>query len=107
MFILENISADHETLYDDSGNFCGLLNVGFGSDISIKDLSEMIAQELDYKGSVKWETSKPDGTPRKLLDVSQLNKLGWQAKTTLKKGIKLTIDNFEKELKNKYSTRTK
>ena len=61
----------------------------------------MIAKELNYKGNIEWETSKPDGTPRKLLDVSQIKKLGWQAKTSLEKGIKLTIDNFEKELKNK------
>ena len=101
IFILENISSEIIPNNNFSLNLDSLINIGTGSDISIKDLSEMIAQELDYKGSVKWETSKPDGTPRKLLDVSQLNKLGWQAKTTLKKGIKLTINNFEKELKNK------
>ena len=47
-----------------------------------------------------WEISKPDGTPRKLLDVSQINNLGWRAKTNLKEGIKLTISNFEKEFKS-------
>ena len=65
------------------------------------DLAETIALELNYKGNIIWETSKPDGTPRKLLDVSQLKKLGWSSKTSLKAGIKLTIKNYENELRNK------
>ena len=61
----------------------------------------MIAKELDYKGKIIWQTSKQNGTPRKLLDVTKINKLGWEAKTKLDKGIKLAIENYEKELKNK------
>ena len=101
IFILENISSDSNPNNRFPLNLDSLINVGTGSDISIKDLAEMIAKELNYTGNIKWETSKPDGTPRKLLDVSQLKKLGWQAKTSLEKGIKLTIKNFEKEFKNK------
>ena len=101
IFILENISSESNPNNKYSLNLDSLINVGTGLDISIKDLAEMIAKELNYKGNIKWETSKPDGTPRKLLDVSQLKKLGWKAKTSLKKGIKLTIKNFEKEFKNK------
>jgi GDP-L-fucose synthase len=94
IFILENISSEKNPDNNFSLNLDSLINIGTGLDISIKDLAEMIAKELNYKGNIKWETSKPDGTPRKLLDVSQIKKLGWQAKTSLEKGIKLTIDNY-------------
>ena len=101
IFILENISADNETLYDNSGNFCGLLNVGFGSDISIKDLAILTSKIIGFDGEITWDISKPDGTPRKLLDVSKLNKLGWSAKTNLEKGIKLTLKSYVEELRTK------
>ncbi len=101
IFILENISSESVPNNKFSLNLDSLINVGTGLDISIKNLAEMIAKELNYKGNIRWETNKPDGTPRKLLDVSQLKNLGWQAKTSLEKGINLTIKNFEKEFKNK------
>ena len=101
IFILENISSESVPNNKFSLNLDSLINVGTGFDISIKNLAEIIAKELNYKGNIRWETNKPDGTPRKLLDVSQLKNLGWQAKTSLEKGINLTIKNFEKEFKNK------
>ena len=101
IFILENISSESKPNNKNSLNLDSLINIGTGLDISIKDLAEIIAKELNFKGKIKWDTSKPDGTPRKLLDVSQINKFGWKAKTSLKNGIKLTISNYEKELKNK------
>ena len=101
IFILENISSESVPNNKFSLNLDSLINVGTGLDISIKNLAEMIAKELNYKGNIRWETNKPDGTPRKLLDVSQLKNLGWQAKTSLEKGINLTVKNFEKEFKNK------
>ena len=101
IFILENVSSESNHDFNFYLNKDSLINIGTGFDISIKDLANIIAQELNYKGEILWENSKPDGTPRKLLDVSQVNKLGWQAKTSLKKGIKLTINNYEKELRNK------
>ena len=101
IFILENICSESDPNKKFSLNLDSLINVGTGLDISIKNLAEMIAKELNYEGNIRWETNKPDGTPRKLLDVSQLKSLGWQAKTSLEKGIKLTIKNFEKEFKNK------
>ena len=101
IFILENISSESNPNNKFPLNLDSLINVGTGLDISIKDLAEMIAKEFNYTGNIKWETNKPDGTPRKLLEVSQMKKLGWQAKTSLEKGIKLTIKNFEKEFKNK------
>ena len=101
IFILENISSDINKNNNIFLNNDCLINVGTGEDISIMDLAETIALELNYKGNIIWETSKPDGTPRKLLDVSQLKKLGWSSKTSLKAGIKLTIKNYENELRNK------
>ena len=94
IFVLENISVDDETLYDDSGNFCGILNVGVGSDISIKELAMLTSSIIGFKGEIFWDSSKPDGTPRKLLDISKLKKLGWSAKTDLTKGIELTFKSY-------------
>lgn len=74
------------------------INVGTGEDISIKDLAFLIKEVVGFNGQITFDTSKPDGTPRKLLDVSRINKLGWKAKTSLKDGIKLT---YEWYLKNK------
>jgi GDP-L-fucose synthase len=73
----------------DIGEF---VNIGTGKDLTIKALAETIAEIIGYKGEVRWDTVKPNGTPRKLLDVSLLNKLGWQAKTSLKDGIQQTYD---------------
>ena len=68
------------------------LNIGTGKDLSILDLAETIKDIVGFSGSVKWDSSKPDGTPRKLLDVSKVNSLGWQAKTKLGEGIKKTYE---------------
>ncbi len=65
-----------------------IVNIGTGIDISIKELAESIQNIVDYKGKIKWNTNKPDGTPRKLLDVSKINKLGWKHKIDLNNGIR-------------------
>lgn len=65
----------------------GLINIGVGEDISIRDLAYMVKTIVGYKGEIVFDTTKPDGTPRKLMDVSKLNQLGWKAKITLDKGI--------------------
>ena len=101
IFTIENISIDNEILYDKENNYCGILNVGVGLDISIRELATMISSTIDYHGEIVWDSSKPDGTPRKLLDISKLQHLGWVAKTSLKKGIKLTFQNYIEELKTK------
>lgn len=64
------------------------INIGAGKDIAIKDLAEMIRQEIGYEGTIVWDSAMPDGTPQKLLDVSKINALGWHAKTALNAGIK-------------------
>ncbi|WP_417550094.1 GDP-L-fucose synthase [Methylophaga sp.] len=70
------------------------INVGTGVDCTIKELTETVAKVVGYKGKIDWDTSKPDGTPRKLLDVSLIDRLGWKAKTTLEDGLIQTYNWF-------------
>jgi len=70
----------------------GLVNIGCGKEVSIKELAELIAQEVCYLGKLVYDTTKPDGSPRKLLDTFKINKLGWQASIDLNSGIKKTIN---------------
>ena len=70
----------------------GLVNIGCGTDISIKELAELIVAEVRYEGKLEFDSTKPDGTPRKLMDTSKINKLGWQATINLQNGIKRTIN---------------
>ena len=71
-----------------------IVNVGFGEDISIRELAELICEVVGYDGELAWDTSKPDGTPRKLLDVSKLCALGWQPAISLRDGIARTYQWF-------------
>lgn len=71
-----------------------IVNVGVGSDVSIRELAEMIKDVVGYEGEIVNDTSKPDGTPRKLMDVSRLSALGWQAQTSLRVGIESTYAWF-------------
>ncbi len=72
----------------------GFLNIGVGTDVTIKELAELIKETVGYDGEVHWNTDKPDGTPRKLMDVSKLHALGWKHKTDLTEGIKITYQDF-------------
>ncbi len=73
-----------------------IVNIGTGEDCTIKELAEMIKEAVGYEGQIYWNTSKPDGTPRKLLDVSRLAKLGWKYKTDFKTGLKKTYEWYTK-----------
>ena len=73
-----------------------LINIGTGKDISIKELAEMIKRIVGFQGEISFNISKPDGTPRKLLDVSKLHQLGFRHKTDFEEGIRLTYDDFLK-----------
>ena len=77
--------------YDAPDKIPSQINAGCGEDISIKDLAELVREIVDYKGVIIWDVEKPDGTPRKLLDVSKLNQLGWKRKITLEEGIKQVV----------------
>ena len=70
------------------------VNAGTGKEITIKELSELVAKTVGYEGKIVWDTSKPNGTPRKLLDVSKAEKLGWKYHTELEEGIKLAYEDF-------------
>lgn len=98
-------SALREFLYvDDLANLCVFLmnrysgnepvNAGTGKEITIRDLTGLVAGAVGYRGEIEWDTSKPNGTPRKLLDVSKAASLGWTYRTELEEGIRLTYRDF-------------
>lgn len=74
-----------------------LVNIGTGIDVTIKELTELVAAVTGFQGRITWDASKPDGTPRKLTDVSRLNALGWTAKTELREGIRRAYASFLSE----------
>lgn len=74
----------------------GLVNIGTGEDISIKDLAALVKKTIGYKGEINFDTTKPDGTPRKLMDVSKLHSQGWQHKIELEEGVGLAYQDFLK-----------
>ena len=84
----------------EDGQILSYLNVGTGKEISIKELANTISEILDYKGEIRWDESKPDGTHRKLLDVSKINSLGWKSNISLKTGLKSTIRDYIEKRKN-------
>ncbi|MBQ2125738.1 MAG: GDP-L-fucose synthase [Spirochaetales bacterium] len=75
------------------------VNVGTGTDVSIKELAQLICKVVGYSGKIVFDTSKQDGTPKKLLDVSKINSLGWKAKVSLEEGIRKTYEWYLKEYK--------
>ena len=98
-------SPYREFLYvDDMADACVFLmnnysgnetvNLGTGKELTIKELTELVAKVIGYKGQIKWDTTRPNGTPRKLLDVTKLHNLGWQHKVELEEGIKLAYEDF-------------
>ena len=78
----------------------GFLNIGVGTDVTIKELAEIIQKTVGYQGDVHWNTDKPDGTPRKLMDVSKLHALGWKHKTDLVEGIRITYQDFLQKIES-------
>ena len=79
-------------------NEAGLVNIGWGEDVSIKELAELIVAEVGYAGTLEFDTNKPDGTPRKLMDTSKLSSLGWKPSIELQQGIRKTVE----EVKNQF-----
>ena len=96
LFVLENWNPDHpDSPRSDNGNKLSYLNVGTGLDLTIKELAQKISNAYGYKGEIIWDISKPDGTPRKKLDISRLEKLGWSSKISLEQGIKKVIESYQ------------
>ena len=89
---------------DDLANLCVFLmnhysgnetvNAGTGKELTIRELTELVAKVIGYAGEIRWDASKPNGTPRKLLDVSKATGLGWTYRTELEEGIRLSYEDF-------------
>jgi GDP-L-fucose synthase len=94
---------------DDLGRACVFLleeyddnipiNVGTGKDVTIKELAEVIQKVIGFEGEIEWDSSRPDGTPRKLLDISRISNLGWKPEIKLLEGIESTYAWFKQESK--------
>ncbi len=90
IFLMKNFDTN---LVQDNG--LSLVNIGTGEDITIKNIAELIKGVVGYKGEIVWDTTKPDGTPRKLLDVSKIKSMGWQPKMDIGEGIRKTYEWYE------------
>ena len=88
---------------DHDGKILTHLNVGTGRDIPLRDLAQKIASLCKFKGIIEWDQSKPDGTPKKLLNIERLKQLGWTSKISLSEGLKKTVENYKKEGMNSIS----
>ena len=86
VFLLENYDSNEH------------INVGVGNDLSIREIAELIAKTTGYSGETTWDVSKPDGTPRKLLDVSKINSLGWQAAISIEDGIRDAVADYKSRI---------
>lgn len=87
VFLMENYSASEH------------INVGVGKDVTIEELTQLVSKVVGFKGGIVYDSSKPDGTPRKLLNIEKLQSLGWQAKTSLEEGLQLSYEWFQSTLK--------
>jgi len=92
IFLMENINA--KDLYDKGISH---INIGTGKDLSINELAKLVAEVVGFEGEIIHDTSKPDGTPRKMMDVSRINSLGWKYKTGLRDGLIKTYEYFKKK----------
>ena len=97
--------TDSDSPKDDNGKPLTILNIGSGNDISIEELAENIAEASGYEGSIVWDKSKPDGHPRKQVDITKIAKLGWQPKISLKEGIQSTVEYYKENIENNLSLR--
>ena len=104
VFSLERWSAlTSDAPRDDQGKPLAFLNVGTGVDLTIKDLAEAVAEAVGFEGTIVWDTTKPDGTPKKQLDVSRMQALGWSARIPLAEGLASTVALFQEQLRQNLS----
>ena len=97
LFILENWDPEIQRFNIKENKYLTYLNVGTGKDITIKELALKIAHIVDFRGEIIWDKSKPDGTPKKQLDISRIKSIGWEPKIELDRGIESTILTYKKE----------
>lgn len=95
VFLLKNTNYQDVAFVDESGTVQSHVNVGSGKEISIKELAETVKDVVGYEGEIEWDTSKPDGTPRKLMDSSKLMKLGWAPVVEMHEGIARAYQDFQ------------
>lgn len=95
VFLIENTDYADVVFEDAAGTVQSHVNVGSGSEITIKCLAETVADVVGYEGAIDWDDSKPDGTPRKLMDSSKLRKLGWEPRVGIRAGIALAYQDFK------------
>ena len=96
IFALENWDPENKDApKDEFGKVLTYLNIGTGKDISIKNLAFLIAEIIGYKGDILWDKDKPDGTPKKLLDISRVSELGWKPEYNIRDGISKTVKEFQ------------
>ena len=88
------MNLDDATYQANTTPMCSHINVGFGSDVSIAEVAQAVADTVGYQGQITFDTTKPDGAPRKWMDSSRLNALGWNATFDLKTGLSLAYQNF-------------
>tara|TARA_B100000674_G_C37949068_1_gene966358 strand:+ start:1352 stop:2359 length:1008 start_codon:yes stop_codon:yes gene_type:complete len=101
VFALEKWSPLNEQApEDDSGEKLAFLNVGTGIDLSIRELAQTVANTVGFSGSIEWDTNKPDGTPKKQLDVSRLESMGWKSRIQISEGVPMAYMMFLKEIEN-------
>lgn len=93
-FLYADDLADACVFLMEQGYSGPLVNIGTGTDVTIRELAETVTRVLGFTGTLRFDTSKPDGTPRKLMNVSRLTQLGWQATTTLEDGIRMAYQDF-------------
>ena len=99
VFALKRWNPDHaDAPKNEQGTPLTFLNVGTGHDLPIRDLAEQVAAAVGFSGEIHWDSSKPDGTPKKQLDVSRLSTMGWQARIPLNAGLPQALDDFQKQL---------
>ena len=95
LYVDDLARAISHVLYNYNGN--ELLNVGTGEDVTIKEAAEMVAKTVGYEGDIVWDHAKPDGTPRKVLDVSRIQATGWKSEVSLEEGLKRTVEWYKNE----------
>jgi GDP-L-fucose synthase len=87
VFLMENVNYEDIAFTDENGTVQSHINVGSGKEVTIKELAATVKKVVGFQGDIEWDSSKPDGTPRKLMDSSRINALGWKPQVDLKEGI--------------------
>jgi GDP-L-fucose synthase len=97
---LHVMELDHETYVHNTQSMLSHINIGTGEDLAIRDLAKLVSEVVGYEGRIAFDTSKPDGTPRKLMDVGRMKSLGWRPKVGLREGLSLAYADFLENIRH-------